>query len=73
LRGKKAKLGGKNSLSSPQNGFPRPSEGKTVQMRRGGGTVSSSIFGGVDMSVGRCSVGCWENETTNASAAKVNV
>ncbi|WP_456098814.1 hypothetical protein [Prevotella histicola] len=42
-------------------------------MKRGGGTVSSSIFGGVDMSVGRCGVGCWENETTNASTAKVNV
>lgn len=63
----------KTACQAPQNGFPRPSEGKTVQMKRGVGTVSSSIFGGVDMSVGRCSVGCWENETTNASTAKVNV
>ncbi|WP_257879528.1 hypothetical protein [Prevotella histicola] len=42
-------------------------------MKPGVGTVSPSIFGGVDVSGGGCSVGCWENETTNASAAKVNV
>ena len=51
----------------------RPSEGKTVQMKRGGGTHFSYSSSGVDMSVGGCSVGCWENETTNASTAKVNV
>ena len=42
-------------------------------MRRGVATASPSFFGGVDVSGGECSVGCWENETTNASAAKVNV
>jgi hypothetical protein len=73
LRGKKAKLGGKNSLSSAPKQFFSPSEGKTVRMRRGVGTASPSFFGGVDVSVGGCSIGCWENETTNASAAKVNV
>lgn len=42
-------------------------------MKRGVGAEAPRSFGGVDVSVGECSVGCWENETTNASAAKVNV
>ena len=42
-------------------------------MKRGVGAGAPSFFGGVDVSGGGCSVGCWENETTNASTAKVNV